>query len=790
MRADTVDLATIFGKPVRYLVPLFQRPYVWTLEHQWEPLWEDIQAVAERQLDDTPSNDSIQHFMGAVVFDQVLTSTGMIESRYVIDGQQRLTTLQLFIAAARSVALELELSKPCQMLEKLLFNDDFLVRKPEDRFKVVPTWSDRDAFQRALGGEHGADGNHLIMDAFLWFQRTIREWAVDGRSGDEIDTRFEALTTVLWKLLAVVSIDLTTGDNAQVIFETLNARGTPLLAADLIKNHLFQVAISQGCDIDALYERHWKPLDQDWWRAEVQQGRLRRPRLDILANYWLAMRLRHEVVSHQLFQGFKRYLADLNGPAEAVLADLALYAAVYRRLVGEPEGTPLGRFLYRLDTMEVTTAYPALLWMLGPDGLEAAEVPAALAAIESWLTRRMLVRATTKNYNSVFMALLRDITSLPDSRRPVAEDIVVFFAALRGESQFWPSDRAVMSALRALPVYTSLTRARLRMVLEALETHLYTGLTEKVLLGHDLTVEHVLPQEWRPNWPIADGADPSERDGLKHTIGNLTLVTGRLNPSMSNAGWAAKRLALRENSILKISTDLREAEVWDEPEIIKRTERLSGACLEVWPRPSSADGDEDADYLAITDGSRTAARPHAYGGSQSIDWFFSRPLPAGLDQRANTPSDRRESTPEERERGVAFVYRNAYPTFYRAVFDRLEPTEKVRIETGQRGAFELSRQEFEDSCPRIASSQSYTRGSDSQPGSARYVIGGVPEGLARFSANATDDLSEPNKSEEMRRLYKQGRTVSQVADTLGVSYGFAYGVRKRWLESETESEAG
>ena len=789
MRADTVDLATIFGKPVRYLVPLFQRPYVWTLEHQWQPLWEDIQAVAERQLDDTPSNDSIPHFMGAVVFDQVLTSTGMIESRYVIDGQQRLTTLQLFIAAARSVALDLELAKPCQMLEKLLFNDDFLVKKPEDRFKVVPTWSDRGAFQQALGGEHMVDGNHLMMEAYLWFQETIRDWAVDGRSGDEIDTRFEALTTVLWKLLAVVSIDLTTGDNAQVIFETLNARGTPLLAADLIKNHLFQVAISQGCDIDALYEKHWKPLDQDWWRAEVQQGRLRRPRLDILANYWLAMRIRHEVVSHQLFQGFKRYLADLNGPAETVLADLALYADVYRRLVGEPEGTPLGRFLYRLDTMEVTTAYPVLLWMLGPDGLEAAEVPAALAAIESWLARRMLVRATTKNYNSVFMALLREITSLAESRRPVAEDIVAFFAALHGDSQFWPSDRAVLSALRTLPVYTSLTRARLRMVLEALETHLYTGLTEKVLLGHDLTVEHVLPQEWRTNWPVPEGVDPSERDGLKHTLGNLTLVTGRLNPSMSNAGWSAKRVAMRENSILKISTDLREAEVWDEAAILRRTERLSDVCLRVWPRPTLAVGDEDADY-ETTYGSETIERPHGYGSSQSIQWFFSRPLPVGLDQRANIPSDRRESSPEEEARGVAFVYRNANPTFYRAVFDRLEPTEKVRIETGQLGAFELTRQEFEVSCPRIAASQSYTRGADSQPGAARYVIGGVPEGLGQFRVTEIDDPPESSKSEEMRSLYSQGRTVSQVADAFGVSYGFAYGVHKRWLESDGKSGKG
>ena len=656
MKADTVDLATIFGKPVRYLVPLFQRPYVWNLEKQWEPLWDDIQAVAERQLDDTPANDAIPHFMGAVVFDQVLTATGMIESRYVIDGQQRLTTLQLFISAARSVALEFGLAKPCQMLEKLLFNDDFLVKKPEDRFKVVPTWSDRDAFNQAVGESKAAGSAHRMLEAFSWFRGSIREWAVEGRTTAETEARFDALATVLWKLLAIVSIDLSAGDNAQVIFETLNARGTPLLAADLIKNHLFQVAIRQGGDIDALYEKYWKPLDQDWWRKEVHQGRLKRPRLDILANYWLAMRLTHEVVSHQLFQDFKHYLADLNAPAETLLADLAQYAGVYRRLVEEPETTDLGRFWYRLDAMEVTTAYPVLLWMLGPEGLEAVEVPAALAAMESWMVRRLLVRATTKNYNTVFLTLLRELTSIAELRRPVADDVVVFFSRLQGESQSWPTDQEVMSSLRVMPAYKSLKLIRLRIVLEAIEVHLYTGLTEKVVLGHDLTVEHALPQNWVANWPLPDGVDPvagaTERDALKHTIGNLTLVTGKLNPAMSNASWPAKRKELQKHSILKLSADLRAADTWDEEAIRTRTEVLSAACVGLWSGPIAVDPATGAEVGEATQpGSSSGhvlAIADASGVGPQLRRVATRCLEAGLCVRYypysvmfTTPADRR-----------------------------------------------------------------------------------------------------------------------------------------------------
>ena len=138
---------------------------------------------------------------------------------------------------------------------------------------------------------------------------SILEWAGEGGDPEVFGKRLEGLSTAVWKRLVVVTIDLDPGDNAQIIFETLNARGTPLLAADLVKNHLFQTATIQGANVDALYEQHWKVLDTDWWREDVQQGRLKRPRLDIFLNHWLAMVTDHEVVSHQLFPEFKRYLA-------------------------------------------------------------------------------------------------------------------------------------------------------------------------------------------------------------------------------------------------------------------------------------------------------------------------------------------------------------------------------------------------------------------------------------------------------------------------------------------------
>ncbi len=593
MKADTVDLAAIFGQPVHYVVPLYQRPYVWTRELQWEPLWQDVREVADRQLDDTLANDSIPHFLGAVVLEQSLHQAGMIGSRSVIDGQQRLTTLQLLIAAARSLAIERGLDGPRKMFEKLMFNDDFLVRQAGDEYKVLPTQRDRPAFQEAMrDGVVASSGSHRMHEAYRFLRGSILEWAGEGGDTAVFGRRLEGLSTAIWKRLVLVTIDLDPGDNAQVIFETLNARGTPLLAADLVKNHLFQTATIQGANVDALYEEHWKVLDTDWWREEIQQGRLKRPRLDTFINHWLAMAGDREVVSHQLFPEFKRYLTAGSKQAADVLADLERYARVYETFEKEPISSELGQFLYRLNTLEVTTAYPALLWLLGPEGLtDPAERRIALQAIESWLVRRMLARQTTKNYNVVFLALLKRVRDAAKDRGAAAlgQDVVDFLAGLSGESQYWPRAAEVAGSLRVMPAYTVLPRARLRMVLEALEKAMYTGLTEKVTLATDLTIEHVLPQEWSANWPLPEGVDPIQgrldRDVAKHRLGNLTLVTGKLNPKMSNAGWIEKRAALQQFSVMRISTDIRNADTWDEASIARRGEQLAAVAVALWARP-------------------------------------------------------------------------------------------------------------------------------------------------------------------------------------------------------------
>jgi hypothetical protein len=283
MKPATNTLAELFHAPVRYVIPLYQRPYVWKLETHWRPLWEDVVDVVERQAD--PAVATASHFLGAVVLEHEQTHPGEAARRLVIDGHQRLPTLQLLLSAA---ALEADLAgaaREARLLRALTLNDEDLTSGGE-RFKVWPTNANRVAFRDVMRSDAGHAGpddpNNTIHEAHAFFRRSARAWSRDNHPSDEVVVeRFDALRVALTSLLSMVSINLEPGDNAQVIFETLNARGTPLLAMDLVKNAVFYRASLAGLDTDELHEQIWQPeLGDDYWRKEQRQGRLKRPRAE------------------------------------------------------------------------------------------------------------------------------------------------------------------------------------------------------------------------------------------------------------------------------------------------------------------------------------------------------------------------------------------------------------------------------------------------------------------------------------------------------------------------------
>jgi hypothetical protein len=595
VKADTLNLKQLFQKDVRYVVPTFQRPYVWNQEEQWEPLWDDVRNITEQYLEELVSlgDDAAakaveragRHFMGAVVVQQRLVAAADIDTRDVIDGQQRLTTLQLLTDAAQQVAEEDGFTKAARQLNQLVLNK---YADGDDEFKLWPTRLDRDAFRAAMrsGDEALEFESSAIVQAHAFFRLQIREWISSGVTQDEASRRIHGLETTLFALLQVVVIDLSTRDDAAVIFETLNARGTPLLASDLVKNYVLQEAAAAGHNADKLHEQHWAELEDSWWRKEIRQGRLYRPRLDTFIGHWLVMRTASEVQSHEVFPRFRAYVEDNKLPITDVIADVVRVAATYRMLESESADPAISRFLYRWHVIEAGVATPVLLWLFSEPGIPRSARDRALTALESFLVRRMVCRLTTKDYNRLFLDLVSWLHRDPTLER---DPVVRYLASRESDGREWPDDRLLRSAFTELPLYRLLTRGRLRMVLEGIEESLRSDFAElQYVIPKQLTIEHVMPRAWRTHWTPPDGdADaPARRDRLVHCIGNLTLLTGKLNSTQSNAAWDTKRAALDAHSVLYLNKQLVSkygGEEWDELGIVARGRALAERASAVWP---------------------------------------------------------------------------------------------------------------------------------------------------------------------------------------------------------------
>jgi hypothetical protein len=156
VQAQTLAPAGVFGYHIRYVVPLFQRPYVWNLDDQWQPLWEDVRTVTERLLDAPAGYGAAPvppHFLGAIVLDQQFIPAGFIAVRHVVDGQQRLTTLQLLLDAAQYVVEQHGAPMDAQALRVLVLNDPQIAQHPDEVFKVWPTDRDQAAFRAVMDND-------------------------------------------------------------------------------------------------------------------------------------------------------------------------------------------------------------------------------------------------------------------------------------------------------------------------------------------------------------------------------------------------------------------------------------------------------------------------------------------------------------------------------------------------------------------------------------------------------------------------------------------------------------
>jgi uncharacterized protein with ParB-like and HNH nuclease domain len=347
MDAKDHPVISVLNDQKRFMVPIYQRQYSWD-QPRWLPFWDDVVAKAEESLEAKPK---FQHYMGALIIapgadGYVVGTTPRVQ---VVDGQQRLTTFQLFLAALREVGDKKGFPEIGESVQNYIFNRPMTGdTDPEAKFKLVPTPEDKKLFHDIIEGPwsrlpskypgHFFKNRNMkpsapralrAVDALIGKIKSYAEFGLLDSDDLKLDAdepqqqrkRLHALMEALLNHLKLVVITLDESDDAQVIFETLNSKAEPLLAMDLVRNNIFHRAASLGEDPEHLFEEKWRTFDGAFWKEDSPRAKPRRPRIDHFLSHALTAQTGREVSVRELYAEYRAFARPKGGARFPKVAD-------------------------------------------------------------------------------------------------------------------------------------------------------------------------------------------------------------------------------------------------------------------------------------------------------------------------------------------------------------------------------------------------------------------------------------------------------------------------------------
>ncbi len=484
-------------------------------------------------------------------------------------------------------------------MRRLLQNPSDVVNEAHETHKLWPRRRDRLVWPAAMADER-TTGEHLYLQARGFFADAARTavTAVDGTD------RTDDIVDALLDLFKLVVIDLEDNDDAQVIFEVLNGRQTPLSASDLVKNLIFlRGEMTEEQSVERLYDDYWAPFDDPWWKTQVGTGHAARDRRDVVLSVWLTAASGTEASVSHLYREVRAHLASPSRKTEQVLIELHAYGQAYMAIYGavDPGSSVLAEAYRRLDKLKILTAIPLLAWLrtLPSARLSLADHEVCVRAVESWVVRRMIAGANTRGYNAAFLAVLQRAQAVAREAEGDVATAVVHALHDSPNSLDWPDDAALGQAFATTTYYGSFTQERIRLLLGSIDAQMRVEnkKTEPAVFDYEtLQIEHLMPKAWQEHWPLSDDAGlgaadralaEAERHAVVHRIGNLTLVTSTFNQAVSNGAWTLKRPELAAQSALQLNGPVASLPTWDEDTIAARAADLAAVACRVWPHAAA-----------------------------------------------------------------------------------------------------------------------------------------------------------------------------------------------------------
>jgi hypothetical protein len=556
MKAAINTLGHVLYSPSQYVIPVFQRNYRWE-RPQWDKLWA---SLTEIQQPDKTGN----HFMGFLVFVQGgVAQPGQNTRFHLIDGQQRLTTTSLLLAAIRNVAERVQQSELAQEI-----HEDYLVhprRKGEYHHRLLPKAQDHEAFRAIIDRKTPPAGR--MADALDYFEGKLELLATPDP--EALRRLFNTVCERLEFMCATLE-----SENAYSIFKSLNSTGVPLGQADLIRNFVFMhVHPDAQDDFD---REHWTPLEAMF---SGEAGRLDEASFSRFFRDVLMAESGQYVQPADTFATFETR-NEATGFDPAALADRLLCHARHHAVItgaGKDDDVDVTIALAELNRLESSTTFPLLLSLfLARDGgrVESTELASCIHMLRGFIFRRFVCGESSRGYGQMFGRAID-----PDAAQPV--QALEQYLLDRG----WPHDERFVEAFSLLPLYK---RGYAREVLETLER----ARGHKEPAGLALAqVEHVMPQTLSAAWieELGDEAERVHADWL-HRPGNLTLSA--YNQEVGNQPFAVKRARFADSNI-GLTREVSTFSQWTEQEIGARGQRLAQEAATLWSGPSEGHASEE-----------------------------------------------------------------------------------------------------------------------------------------------------------------------------------------------------
>lgn len=576
MKPDATSILSFINSADKtFVIPVYQRNYSWSAE-ECGKLFEDL-------LDSMKTGK--RHYFGNIVFYAKETNAWAGYSELIlIDGQQRVTTTMLLLAAIRDV--EEDENKRTRITNTYLLNRN---SDTKERVKLKQIETDRDIYESIINGEFDESSDSNAGRNYKTFKRLIRE------SGVKTDDILNAINN-----LEVVALDLKLNENKertespQIIFESINATGKPLSTADLLRNYLLL-----GID-DSEQERYYK----DYWLI-IEKG-IGDANISDFINKYLIMKIGDNVNKNTEYAEFKKYLSKNNIEAIGALKDLAHYAKYYG-WIQEPEKAKdfdkkVSLQLENLRELKTASMAPLLLFLLEKAdddaviGFNSNELLEALTVLESWAFRARVVGALTSGaFNTITS------TSLLNNLKRATEDDyhnqIKFELSNYRTYDIWPNDDDFMEAFKKYNFYKNYNKYVQRKLENAISNDHHNWRPD--------SIEHIMPETLSADWKKRLGENYSEIHGeYLHTIGNLTPLNMTDNIINSNDPFSVK-LPQYKSSSWKLTRDVyddfKDTENWGVVEINSRAENLAYKASKIWFGPLQRERQIEADVKKKTD---------------------------------------------------------------------------------------------------------------------------------------------------------------------------------------------